>query len=213
MVPLWEKFRAMMPPSSQAMNPTVLSEILTPRAFPPHSIKTAFLLEIISGNNFPPVRLQLLSLHSWISRVMKAYGMTCYNDATSPNSALLQQSGDEGWMDLVNIPQEDPSDFFGVGQQFDAIPSNYGDQAGISGSPTLVGDDDVLFRRIFQTAGIVDAAAIWDAGMPTIQSPLPAYLPAQAMPVAYPTENSLAPTVDTYAAHLANDSLPGCSIN
>ena len=48
------------------MNRTIVSEILTLRAFPPHLIKTAHLPEIISD----PAHLQLLNLHSLISRAM-----------------------------------------------------------------------------------------------------------------------------------------------
>jgi hypothetical protein len=76
-----------------------------------------------------------------------------------------------------------PSDLFGVGQQFDGIPSKYGDKAEY---PTLAVDDDALFRHIFHAAGIMDAATVGDTEMPAMQSPLPAYLPPQAMPVAYP---------------------------
>jgi hypothetical protein len=210
-------------------------------------------------------------------------GMMHYNHTTSPNSALLQHSGDDGWMDFVNIPQDadvtgdqnsaandaalgglgqdasttvqaglpfldhnspsnfstgfpttegytdgasiattgyylvgapllelgilNPSDLFGVGQQFDAIPSNYGGQADISAFPPLAVDDDALFRHLFQAAGIVNAAAVGEAEMPAVQSPVPAYLPAQAMPVAYPADNSLAPTVDTYRGLVPQDAI------
>jgi len=200
-------------------------------------------------------------------------GMMHHNNTTPPNSALLQHSGDDGWMDFVNIPQDadatgdqnsaandaqdasttvqtglpvlddnspsnistgfptaeeyaeasieyyftaerlaeveipNPSDLFGVGQQFDEIPSNYGDKASISESPTLAVDDDALFRHIFQVAGIMNAATVGDAEMPAMQSPLPAYLPAQAMPVAYPADNSLAPTVDRYGGIVPQDAI------
>jgi hypothetical protein len=210
-------------------------------------------------------------------------GMIHYNNTTSPNSALLQHSGDDGWMDFVNIPQDadvtgdqnsaanhaapggleqdastttkiglpfldhnspsnfstgfpttegctevlsiatneyylvaeplvelrilNPSDLFGIGQQFDGIPSNYGDKASISASPTLAVDDDAVFRHIFQEAGIMNAAAAGDAEMPAMQLPAPAYLPAQAIPVAYPADNSLAPTVDTYRGFVPRDAI------
>src|SRR4051812_22314247 len=171
-------------------------------------------------------------------------GLMHYNNTTSPNGAPLQYSGDDGWMNFVNIPQDadvtgdqnsaandvalgglgqdtsntaqadlpflddnspsnfstgfstiggytdgasiatteyylvgkplielgvlNPSDLFGIGQQFDAIPSNYGDQADISAFPPLAVDDDALFRHLFQAAGIVNAAAVGEAEMPTV---------------------------------------------
>jgi hypothetical protein len=209
-------------------------------------------------------------------------GMMHCNNTTSPNSALLQHAGDDGWMDFVNIPQDadvtgdqnsaandaapgglgqdgsttvqiglpflgdnslsnfstgfpttegctegasisateyylvaellielripNPSDLFGIGQQFDGIP-NYGDKAGISASPTLAVDDDAVFRHIFQAAGTMNAAAVGDAEMPAMQLPVPAYLPAQAMPVAYPADSSLAPTVDTCRGFVPQDAI------
>jgi hypothetical protein len=33
-------------------------------------------------------------------------GMMHYSNTTSSDSALLQHSGDDGWMDFVNIPQD-----------------------------------------------------------------------------------------------------------
>lgn len=214
----------------------------------------------------------------------EADGMMHYNNTTSSDSALLQHSGDDGWMDFVNIPQDadvtgdqnlpandaglgglkqnasntvqagflflddnspsnfstgfpttegytegasnattgyylvtepfielrllNPPDLFGVGQQFDGIPLNYGDKATISTSSTLAVDDDAQFRYIFQAAGIVNAAATGDAKMPAMQSPLPAYLPAQAMPVAYPAVESLAPTVDANPPNSNHDPRP-----
>jgi hypothetical protein len=200
-------------------------------------------------------------------------GIMHYNNTTSPHSAPLQHSGDDGWMDFVNIPQDadvtgdqnspandaalgglkqdasttvqagllflndnsasnfstgfpttegyterasntttgcylvaepfielrllNSSDLFCVGQQFDGIPLSYGDKATISASPTLAVDDDTFFRRIFQTAGIVNAAAVGDAKMPAMQSPLPTYLPAQPMPVTYSANNNHDPLMAT----------------
>jgi hypothetical protein len=200
-------------------------------------------------------------------------GIMHYNNTTSLHSAPLQHSGDDGWMDLVNIPQDadvtgdqnspandaalgglkqdastiaqsgllslddnnasnfstgfpttggytegashaatrcylvaepfielrllNPPYLFGIGQQFDGIPSNYGDKAAISASPTLAIDDDTFFRRIFQAAGIVNAAVVGGAKMPAMQLPLPAYLPAQPMPVTYPANNNHDPPVTT----------------
>jgi hypothetical protein len=215
----------------------------------------------------------------------EADGMTHCHRTTSSNSALLQHSGDDGWMDFVNIPQDadvtgdqnsaanntilgaleqdasttvqsdllfmdgnspsnfstgflttegyteeasnattgcylvaEPlielrilnlSDLFGVGQQFDGIPLNYGDKAAISASPTLVVDDDALFRYTSQAAEIVNAAAVGDARIPVIQPPLPAYIPAQARPATYPVENSLRPTVDTSRGPVTQDAIGG----
>jgi hypothetical protein len=75
---------------------------------------------------------------------------------------------------FIELRLLNPSYLFGVGQQFDGIPLNYGDTATISVSPTLAVEDDTFFQRYFQAAGIVNAAAVGDAKMPAMQSPLPA---------------------------------------